>query len=235
MAACSRIDDGRGAVVKTTAAPALRVWAVVTVVACTIGAASSTPNATGPSLRLLARATNPNPTLNSYTASAQLSALLHAIVPIHETFSGTVYYLRPNRKIEFQGVPGALSRFKDLASATPTYEQATRQYVITPLTDNGAVSTYSLVPKKTGGRVKNVVISIGDASALLSQAQWNYANRGSLTFAQTYMNVGSYRLPATATISARFPDYRVDGTLTFTNYRPNAAVSPAVFASPSSQ
>ncbi|MGA7200589.1 MAG: hypothetical protein WBX26_02070 [Candidatus Cybelea sp.] len=222
MAACSRID-------------ALRVWAVVTVVACTIGAASPAPNAPGPSLRLLARATNPNPTLNSYTASAQLSALLHAIIPIHQTFSGTVYYLRPSRKIEFQGVPGALRRFKDLASTTPTYEQATQQYVITPLTDNGTVSTYSLVPKKTGGRVKNVVISIGDASALLSQAQWNYTNRGSLTFAQTYMNVGSYRLPATATISARFPDYRVDGTLTFTNYRPNAAVSPAVFASPSGQ
>jgi hypothetical protein len=164
-----------------------------------------------------------------------LSALLHAVVPIHKTFSGTVYYLRPNRKIEFQGVPGALSRFRDLASTTPTYEQATQQYVITPLTDNGTVSTYSLVPRKTGGRVKNVVISISDASALLSQAQWNYTNGGTLTFGQSYTNVGSYRLPVTATISARFPGYRVDGTLAFTNYRTNVAVSPVVFASPSSQ
>ena len=220
---------------KTSAAHALRVWAVATVVACTIGAASPAANAPGPSLRLLARATNPNPTLNSYTASAQLSALLHAVVPIHKTFSGTVYYLRPNRKIEFQGVPGALSRFRDLASTTPTYEQATQQYVITPLTDNGTVSTYSLVPRKTGGRVKNVVISISDASALLSQAQWNYTNGGTLTFGQSYTNVGSYRLPVTATISARFPGYHVDGTLAFTNYRTNVAVSPVVFASPSSQ
>jgi len=220
--------------VKTSAAHALRVWVVPMAVACTIGAGSPAANAPAPSLRLLARATNPNPTLNSYTASGQLSALLHAIVPIHETFSGTVYYLRPNRKIEFQSVPSALSRFRDLASTTPTYEQATQQYVITPLSDNGTVSTYSLVPKKAGGRVKNVVISVSDASALLSQAQWNYTNRGSLTFGQTYMSVGNYRLPATATISARFPDYRVNGTLTFTNYRPNAPVSPAVFASPSS-
>ena len=58
---------------------------------------------------------------------------------------------------------------------------------------------------------------------------------GTLTFGQTYRNVGSYRLPAAATISARFPGYRVDGTLTFRNYRPNAAVAPAVFASPSSR
>jgi hypothetical protein len=220
---------------KTSAAHAFRVWVVLTAVACTIGAASLAANAPAPSLRLLARATNPNPTLNSYTASAQLSAVLHAVLPIHETFSGTVYYLRPNRKIEFQGVPGSLSRFRDLASTTPTYDQATQQYVITPLTDDGTISTYSLVPKKAGGRVKSVAISINDASALLSQAQWNYTNRGSLTFDQTYLNVGSYRLPATATISARFPDYRVDGTLTFTNYRPNAEVSPAVFASPGSQ
>jgi hypothetical protein len=113
-------------------AHALRVWVVVTVAASTIGAASPAANAPSPSLRLLARATNPNPTLNSYTASAQLSALLHAVIPIHKTFSGTVYYLRPNRKIEFQDVPGALSRFRDLASTTPTYEQATQQYVITP-------------------------------------------------------------------------------------------------------
>ncbi len=67
---------------------------------------------------------NPNPTLNSYTASAQLSALLHAIIPIHKTFNGTVYYLRPTRKIEFQNVPGPLSQFKELAQTTPSYEQA---------------------------------------------------------------------------------------------------------------
>ncbi|MFY9738191.1 MAG: hypothetical protein WAK11_03975 [Candidatus Cybelea sp.] len=220
---------------KTSGARALRAWVVVTVAACTIAAANPAANTALPSLHLLARATNPNPTLSSYTASARLSALLHAIVPIHETFSGTVYYLRPNRKIVFQRVPGALSRFRDLASTTPTYEQATQLYVITPLTDNGTVSTYSLVPRKTGERVKNLVISIGDASALLTQAQWNYTNGGTLTFGQTYLNVGSYRLPAAATISARFPGYRVDGTLTFTNYRPNAAVAPAVFASPSNQ
>jgi len=184
------------------------------------------------SLDLLARATNPNPTLNSYTASAQLSALLHVVIPLHKTFGGTVYYLRPNRKIEFQNVPNSLAKFRDLVSSTPTYEQATQQYAITPLADDGTASKYSLVPKKTGGRVKNVVVTISDRSALLSNAQWNYTNGGTLSFAQTYENVGTYRLPSKATISARFPDYSVDGTLTFSKYQPNATVSPSVFASP---
>ncbi|HET6275935.1 MAG TPA: hypothetical protein VFE16_08415 [Candidatus Cybelea sp.] len=205
--------------------------AIAAMLALTAIAASPAP-ATAPSMALLARATNPNPTLNSYTATAQLSALLHAVIPIHKTFNGSVYYLRPSRKIEFQGVPGALSRFRDLASTTPTYEQATQQYTITPMADTGTVSTYLLVPKNTGSRVKNVTVSIGDQSALFTQAKWNYTNGGTLTFGQTYESVGAYRLPAKAQIAARFPGYSVDGTLTFANYQPNATVSPSVFASP---
>jgi hypothetical protein len=184
------------------------------------------------SISLLQRATNPNPTLNSYTASAQLSALLHAVIPIHKSFNGSVYYLRPNRKIEFQNVPNSLSKFRDLVSTTPTYEQATQEYAITPLTDDGTVSKYSLVPKKTGSRVKNVVVTIDDQSALVTTAQWNYTNGGTLQWGQTYETVGTYKLPAKATISAHFPGYSVDGTVTFSNYQPNATVSPSVFASP---
>src|SRR5580700_2503677 len=155
--------------------PAASVWTIAVMLGLSSVAASPAPSQT-PSLALLARATNPNPTLNSYTATAQLSALLHAVIPVHKTFNGNVWYLRPNRKIEFQGVSGALSRFRDLASTTPTYQQAMEQYAITPLTDDGTLSTYSLVPKKTGGRVKNVVVKINDVSALLDGAQWNYTN-----------------------------------------------------------
>lgn len=205
-----------------------------TLAAVLLATAAATPAPRAASMDLLARATDPNPTLTSYTATAQLSALMHAVIPIHKTFSGSVYYLRPHRKIEFQGVPGPLSRFRDLASTTPTYEEAMQQYAITPLADDGALSTYSLVPKKTGGRVKNVVITINDATALLHGAQWNYTNGGTLKFQQSYTKVGIYRLPAKATLDAHFPGYSVDGTLTLRNYQPNATVAPSIFASPSS-
>lgn len=207
-------------------------WYMALGIAFIVAGVPASGNAQTATLALLARATNPNPTLNSYTATAQLSATLHAVVSIHKSYNGTVYYLRPNRKIEFQGVAGPLSRFKDLASTTPTYEQATQQYDITPLTDNGTVSTYSLVPKKTGGRLKNIVVAVGDKSAMLGTTVWNYTNGGKLTVGQTYATVGTYRLPSEATISARFPGYSADGTLTFANYQPNATVSPSVFATP---
>lgn len=184
------------------------------------------------SLDLLRRAADPNPTLTSYTASAQLSADLHALVPIHKNVGGAVYYLKPRRKIEFQGLSGPLARFKDLASSTPTYDEAMAQYAITPLTDDGRISTYSLVPKSAGSRVKSVTITVDDQLALVTHARWAYTNGGSLSFDQVYLNVGNFRLPSKATIAARFPGYSVDGVLTFAGYKPNAAVSPTVFASP---
>jgi hypothetical protein len=184
---------------------------------------------TAASIDLLKRAVNPNPALQSYTASAQLSATLHVLIPIHKNYDGTVYYLKPRRSIQFQNVSGELSRFKDLATSTPTYDEAIGQYTITPGIDNGTISTYTFVPKKQGSRVKSITLTVNDASALVSRAQWAYTNGGSMSFDQTYLNAGTFRLPAKANISARFPGYTVDGTLTFTNYHPNAPVSPAVF------
>jgi hypothetical protein len=192
------------------------------------GAAS----APAPSLDLLQRAIDPNPTLTTYTASARLSATLHVLLPDHKTFTGVVYYLKPRRKIEFSNVPGALSRFKDLAATTPTYDEATAQYAITPVSDDGTVSTYSFVPKKPGGRVKSLTVRVDDAAALITHAQWLYTNGGKLDFDQTYERVGIFRLPAKADVAARFPGYSVDGTLTFGNYQLNVPVSPSVFATP---
>jgi hypothetical protein len=212
---------------------AARAFAAAAIVVGTL-AATSPPAAQTPSMSLLERATNPNPTLNSYTANAQLSAILHAVIPIHKSFDGNVYYLRPKRKISLNGVSGALSKFKDLVTTTPTYEEAMAQYSIKPLTDNGKVSTYSLVPKKSGGRVKELVLTISDRMAFMRTAQWNYTNGATLAFTQTYMKVGDYQLPRKADINAHFPGYSVQGTLTFSNYQPNAPVAPSVFASPSS-
>jgi hypothetical protein len=184
------------------------------------------------SLDLLRRAADPNPTLQSYTASARLSATLKAVVPVHQTFNGTAYYLKPKRKIEFQGVPGPLSRFKDLATTTPSYEEASAEYAITPLDDTAGMSTYSLAPKKADSRVKSLTVTVNDSSALVMQVRWLYTNGGQLEFTQTYTKVQQFSLPSEVNITARFPGYSVDGTLSFSNYRPNASVSPSLFASP---
>jgi hypothetical protein len=191
------------------------------------GAQSAAPD-------LLRRATDPNPGLQSYTAKANLSATLHVLIPVHKSYDGTVYYLKPKRKISFQGVSGALSKFRDLVTSTPTYDDAAKTYTISMLHDDGSDSSYSLVPKSSGSRVKSLTLFVNDRSGLIDHAQWSYTNGGTLSFDETYEAVGTYRLPAKADIAARFPGYSVDGAITFSAYVPNAPVSPSVFATPKS-
>ena len=185
------------------------------------------------SVDLLSKAADPNPGLSSYTAAATLSAELHALVPVHKTFTGTVYYLKPRRKIVFENVSGPLSRFRELEQTSPSYEELSASYAITPLQDDGTTSAFMLVAKKSGSRVANIQVKVDDASQLATQVIWNYANGGSLRANQKYTSLGSYHVLETEDIAARFPDYSVDGTLQFSNYQLNAAVDPSIFAAPS--
>jgi hypothetical protein len=202
---------------------ALRILAVLGVVH--LGGVAPETSA---SLDLLRNAMDPNPALSSYTASAHLSAVLHVVVPIHKTVDGTVYYLKPKQKIEFAGLTGPLKRFKDLASSTPSFEEILQSYDVTPLSDEGGISTYSLKPKSRGGRVAMVSISVSDAFGLVTQIRWLYDGGGTLNFNETYTDVGPFRLATVVDIQARFPGYSVDGTLRFSNYLPNAPVPASV-------
>jgi hypothetical protein len=183
-----------------------------------------------PSLDLLKRAMDPQAGLNSYTASASLAATLHVAVPVHKTLSGTAYYLKPNHKIVFANVSGPLSKFKELTATTPVYAEARADYVITVVGDDGKTSTYLFVPSASGRRVKSLSLAIDDRSADVVRAVWNYTDGGRLSFEPTYATVGSYRLPVTEVISARFPSYRVDGTLRLSDYQLNASVPAGIFS-----
>lgn len=178
---------------------------------------------------LLQRALDPNPSLRTYVASASLAAELHVLVPVHETFAGTAYYLKPKRKIVFSNVSGALARFKELAASTPTYEELSADYRTTLVSDDGTTSKYTLIPSQPGRRVTRVTLQIDDAAALVARVTWSYSDGGRLSFKQTYETVGAFRLPSQEDISARFPGYSVDGVLRLTNYEPNAPISPASF------
>jgi len=179
---------------------------------------------------VLQQAIDPNPTLQTYVATASLAAELHALVPVHETFVGTVYYQKPKRKIVFSNVSGALSKFKELATSTPSIQEIHAQYVTTLLSDDGKTSTYKLTPSQPGHRVTSLTLRIDDASELISSATWAYSNGGTLRFDQVYEAIGTYHLPSQENIAARFPGYSVDGVLKFTNYQPNAAVPASVFS-----
>jgi hypothetical protein len=193
------------------------------VVAARSGAAAQTA-----SLDLLERAADPNPTLRSYIASATLSAELHAAMPMHKTFHGTTYYRRPTEKIIFSDASWPWSRFREMASTAPNYTEIISEYAVTPLADDGKKTTYSLRPRKPGGRVQELALTVDDRLALIVGAVWSYTNGSKLSFDETYESIGAFRLPLRAKISARFPHYGVDGTLRFSDYKLNARIPASV-------
>lgn len=196
---------------------AAALWTVV------VMAAQSTP-----SPDLLRSAVDANPALHSYTATASLDAELQAVIPIRKTFAATLYYLKPNEKIVFQNLTGPLSRFKELDTTLPTYQEMTTDYTVTA-TDDGSVAKYVLVPTDTGRRVKSLTLSVDESARQIVRAVWSYVGGGSMTIEPTYGTVGAFQLPVEERMSARFPAYNVDAVLRLSNYRLNAPVAASLF------
>jgi hypothetical protein len=175
-------------------------------------------------LDLLKTALNPNPTLKSYIATAELVAQTRPM-PLKRTFHGTAYYLAPTQKIVFDHVPGMLSRFQALSTNTLTWAQAKKDYAISPSGDDGKTSTFTLVPTTSGGRVTSLVVLVDDAAALMSRVVYHYRDGSVLSFDERYQTVGAFHVPAATNISAHFPGYSVEGMIRFTEYRTNVPVS----------
>jgi len=172
-----------------------------------------------PSDQLLAKALDPNPALLTYRASATLVAKLHALVPVQKTLHGTVTYRKPLRKIVFNDVPGPLKQFTDLIEATPTYEELKQSYRFLPNRDDGDTTTYTLFPLAPDRRVRTISIRVSDTEQLVKEAVWTYNDGSQLTIRPRYEPQGSFRLLAAIEIEARFPEYKVDGTLRFSDYQ----------------
>ena len=176
----------------------------------------------------LATALDPNPSLSSYVAAAALDARARPI-PIHKKLSGTAYYQNHQRKIVFDNVSGILAKFKELSAAVPTYAQVQETYDISAPVDDGKLSTFTLVPKKTGTRVNKLILTIDDATKLLSRATWGYTNGSSLQFDSYYTSDGIFNLESKIDIHAKFPGYSVVGTMNLTDYRTNVPIPDAIF------
>ena len=128
-------------------------------------------------------------------------------------------------------VPSLLG-FERIEHAREPFDGSSAEYTLASGTDDGTTSTYDLSPKKTGTRVKGVTVAVTDATAKLAKVQWNYADGSTLSVVPTYTTVSGVRVATSFQISASFPGYGVDGTLTLKDVNVNAAVDPSVFASP---
>jgi hypothetical protein len=205
-------------------ASGISVWAVAALPATAATA----------SMDLFHRALNFNPQLRSYIASATLVARMYGPLPIQKTFTGSAWYLKPNLKIVFDNLPSALQSFQELSLSAITFQDPAK-YTVTPGADDGVTSVYALVPTNPDARVKQITFRIDDASAQIEEALWAYTNGSTLRVSPSYTMVSGMRVASRHQIIARYPNYRVDGTLTFSNYAINVPIDPNIFASSTPQ
>ena len=182
------------------------LWALL------IGAAPATNTA------LLESALDPNPSLAGYTAVAKLDVTLHAGLPVHKTFNGTMYYNRPTQRLVLNDASGELSKYKDMRMTLPSKEELFREYTLTSTNDDGAATHFVLAPKAQGSRVQSVTVSVDDGTRLIHDVHWAYTNGSSLVIAPTFEKLNGYSLPAHEDVAARFPGYSVDATLGLSNF-----------------
>lgn len=178
---------------------------------CTISASPSNTD-------LLMSALDPNPGLNTYTAAALLNVTLHAGLPVHKTFTGTMYYNRPTQRLVLNNANGALSKYKDMRMTLPSKDEVFQEYTLTSTNDDGTTSKFVFTPKATNSRVQTVTVSVLDGTKLIHDVRWGYTNGSSLVIAPAFEKVSDYNLAPHEDITARFPGYSVDATLNLSNY-----------------
>ena len=180
--------------------------------------AALTISASPPNTDLLQSALDPNPALKAYTAAAQLNVTLHAGLPVHKVFTGTMYYNRPTQHLVLDNASGALSKYKDMRMTLPSKDEVFREYTLTSTNDDGTASQFVFAPKAANSRVKSVTVSVLDGTRLIHDVRWAYTNGSSLVLAPAFQKVSDYNLAPHEDIAARFPGYSVDATLNLTNY-----------------
>jgi hypothetical protein len=169
-------------------------------------------------METLRSAMDPNPALQSYTATASLTVHLH-FPPISRRFEGTASYLRPTGTVTFDNVPRAVNALRTLTTTSPTFDEASAVNTISAGSDDGAHAVYTLVPTDTTSRIRSLTFTVDERIGLITRSVWAYRAGGTLTVDETYTPFGIFHLPTEIQISARFPHYSADGSVQLTNYR----------------
>jgi len=182
------------------------------------------------SAALLARAEAFDAGLRGYSAAIRVDLTLQSFPYLHTTLVGTYYHQAPDRdKIVFtSGLPGMAQAFSKVYPHIESPSQWDRIYRIAMLGDDGAVTTFQLVPRKQG-RVAHLDVRVDDATAAVVGMRWDYVDGGFVEISQRYGKIGGYYLPTYQEGRVEIPLYRAAAVTRFGDYRLNPSFPPGFF------
>ncbi len=209
---------------------------LVLAVAGLMGAVPATPSAAVPdAATILQRSESRWQGLNAYQVPVAINGSLRvAIISVPFKMTGTQYYQAPDKQALHLDNPPSIARgLGDTLSTLGTPQTWLRDYTIAmPASQpHGHHTSYVLVgTPKRASRVKTMTMSISATTYAIEAITFSYTNGATLvvTFHRR-PGVTQFHLPRTATLTARFPGYSGNATITYGDYQLNQPIPTSVF------
>jgi hypothetical protein len=204
-----------------------RSFAFLTAIAL-LGAAASAQNQPG-SGDLYARMQRVNAGLSTYQADVTVAVATHGPPYISPTLQGKAYFKKPDKNaVVFDTIPLIAQQAKHVVAQMEPPADWPAIYEVTPTGDDGTTASFKLVRKKAG-RIDHVDVKVDDKTAMVSGMTYHYTDGGTVTFTQTYDEIGGNYLVKQQNGKVDIPHYSADVSSTFSNYKVNVPVDDAVF------
>ncbi|MBV8150168.1 MAG: hypothetical protein JO101_07865 [Candidatus Eremiobacteraeota bacterium] len=208
----------------------VRIVAALGILAVSLAAAPAT-QAQGDASALLARMSQVNAKLQSYTASAHVDIAMHSFPFLNPALDGTFYFKQPDKQaVVFDAVPALAKQFQKVYPRLDPPATWSAIYNVTAVGSEGGSTMLRLVPKKHG-RVSHLDVKVDNASATPVAYTWTYEDGGTVTFDQSYAQINGNYLVKSESGRIDLPQYKADVTSTFSNFKLNVPISDSVFAS----
>lgn len=179
---------------------------------------------------LLARAAGVNAGLHSYTATLQAHVALTTFPFLSTDVVAGIYHKDPdlNKVVITSGLPAVAGQFGKLYPHIEPPSRWNAVYAVSKLGDDGAHTTYRLVPR-VSGNLDHIDAVVDDRDATVSSMRWNYANGGSAVMNSVYSRVQGDLLITSQTGSVDEPGYKGTITATLSDYKINPQLDDSIF------
>src|ERR1700677_1323819 len=149
---------------------------------------------------LLDRMASLNPNLRAFTATLRAHVTMKSFPFLSADLAGTYYYKQPDKyKVTFtSGVPLIAQQFDKLYAHIEPPSRWRDLYTVTLVSDDGATTTFRLVPRKRGN-VEHIDATADDRTATVTSLRWNYYNGGNAEMTNHYGQQGGNVVVASQT------------------------------------
>jgi hypothetical protein len=179
---------------------------------------------------LLARMAMVNPHLHAFTATLHANVQLKSFPFLSASLVGTYYHKEPDKtKVVFQsGVPMIAQQFDKLYAHIESPSAWPQVYKVKVVSDSGTVTTFRLVPLRTGN-VDHIDATVDDKAATVASMRWNYVNGGYAEMNNRYGTIDGNVVVTSQAGHVQEPGYVADITSTIDNYTFNPQLSDSLF------